>query len=224
MAGLSAVILDLDGLMIDTERVARRAWKQAASDFGHTMDETLFSEMTGRRREDVRTVVMEALGDEFPYAEVRQRRDDYFREAIEHKEVEPKPGLFHLLGTIEELGLKLAIATSGHREVTFLKLSAIGLRDRFETVVCGDDIEHGKPAPDIFLDAARRLGVPPSHCVVLEDSDIGARAADAAGMRVIVVPGLESPAEDVMTSAWRVLPSLHAAARQLEEEALSRSR
>lgn len=217
MLELSAVILDLDGLMIDTERVARDSWQRAASDFGHTMDEAVFARMSGRKPQDVRGIVLDALGEDFPYDEIRRRRDSYLIHAIERKEIEAKPGLFDLLETIDELDLEAAIATSGHREATFRKLSAIGLDDRFETIVCGDDIEHGKPAPDIFLEAARRLQTPPSRCVVLEDSDSGARAAHAAGMRVIVVPEFEDPAEDVLTLAWRVLPSLHAAARYLIE-------
>jgi HAD superfamily hydrolase (TIGR01509 family) len=216
MQTISAVILDLDGLMIDTERVARRAWRRAASDFGYTIEDAVFSRLSGRKPGDVRGIVLDAQGEDFPYDEIRERRDNYLLEAFEREEVKAKEGLFDILETIDDLGLDVAIATSGLRESTKLKLSAIGLSDRFETVVSGDDVEHGKPAPDIFLQAARRLDVPPARCVVLEDSNVGARAAHAAGMRVVVVPEFEEPPEDVKEIAWRVLPSLHEAARHLE--------
>ncbi len=217
MRDFSAVILDLDGLMISTEQAARTAWERAASDFGHTMDEALFSRMSGRTGQDARRLVLNSLGEDFPYAEVRQRRDKYLMQAFEQGEIGPMPGLYNLLETLDALELDVAIATSGSSEITPLKLSTLGLGERFETVVCGDDIEHGKPAPDIFLEAARQLGVPPSECVVLEDSDAGARAAHAAGMRVIVIPEFQEPAEDIQGFAWRVLPSLYAAARHLAD-------
>lgn len=213
----SAVILDLDGLMIDTERVARKAWLRAASELGHTIDESLFSRLSGRRAQDIRSIVIDVQGEDFPYSEVRERRNRYLIEAFAQGEVGRKAGLSELLETIEELGLDVAIATSGRRDATAQKLAAVGLSDRFEIIVTGDDIENGKPAPDIFLEAARRLGVPPAECVVLEDSNAGARAAHAAGMRVIVIPEFREPAEDVLAKAWRVLPSLHVAARHLVE-------
>ncbi len=212
MQEIDAVILDMDGLMIDTERFAREAWRRAASEVGYTMDRALLARTRGRTLEDGRKIMLDALGEDFPYAKVRSLRDAYVREALERGDIQAMDGLTVLLQTIDSLSVKIAIATSGQRDATARKLSALGLSDSFGTVVCGDDIENGKPAPDIFLKAARQLEVEPSHCVVLEDSDAGARAADAAGMRVIVIPELGPPAPDVASLAWRVLPSLDKAA------------
>jgi len=217
MEPISAVILDLDGLMIDTESAARKAWRRAAGQFGYTMNERLFGRLSGRKAEDGRSILFDTLGEDFPYAEVRRRRDEYQIQAFHRGEIGPMPGLYDLLETIDALELDAAIATSGSREITPLKLSALDLEERFDVIVCGEDVEDGKPAPDIFLEAAHQLDVRPSRCVVLEDSDAGARAAHAAGMRVIVIPELEDPAEDVQSIAWRVLPSLHAAADHLTE-------
>ncbi len=217
MQKIEAVILDMDGLMIDTERFAREAWRQAASEVGYTIDEALLTRTRGRTLEDGRTILLDALGQGFPYAEVRSRRDAYVREALERGDIQAMEGLTVFLETIDSLQLKKAIATSGQGDATSRKLAALGLNDSFGTVVCGDDIENGKPAPDIFLEAARRLDAEPSQCVVLEDSDAGARAADAAGMRVIVIPELRPPAPDVVSLAWRVLPSLIEAASLLAD-------
>lgn len=208
----AAVILDLDGLMIDTERMAREGWRRAAADFGRTVDDALLKRMKGRTPEDARRILLDALDESFPYEEIRQRRDVYLRRALERGDIEPMVGLSNLLATIDRLQLRKAIATSGPRGLTNLKLSALGLRTEFDVVVCGDDIERGKPAPDIFLEAALQLDVRPSSCVVVEDSDPGARAAHAAGMPVIVVPEYDEPAPDVAALAWRVVPSLDSAA------------
>lgn len=217
MKQISAVILDLDGLMIDTERAARKAWQRAARHFGYTMDEELFARLSGRKADDGRRIMLETLGKGFPYAQVREHRDEHLIEAFHQGEIGPMPGLNELLETIDSLELDAAIATSGSREITPLKLSVLKLEERFDIVVCGEDVEQGKPAPDIFLEVAHRLDVPPKRCVVLEDSDAGARAALAAGMRVIVIPEFGEPTQDVQGAAWRVLPSLHAAARHLAE-------
>lgn len=97
------------------------------------------------------------------------------------------------------------------------KLSAVNLAGRFDAIVGGDEVAHGKPAPDIFLEAARRLHVPPTNCIALEDSENGVRAAHAAGMRVIMVPDLKLPDDDIRALAHRVLPSLHEAQQALRE-------
>lgn len=215
MRRLSAVILDLDGLMLDTERVARQAWQRAASERGYTIDDSLYTQIIGRTPRDTKRLLVDALGDEFPYREAQLSQQQSFEQAIEQGELEPKPGLHKILHTIEDLELRKAVATSTPRTSALRKLSAVGMQRAFETIVCGDEVTNGKPAPDIFLEAARRLGSPPDGCVVLEDSDPGVRAAHAAGMKVIVVPDLKQPTRETRALSWRVLPSLDATARFL---------
>jgi len=215
MRGLSAVILDLDGLMLDTEPIARQAWQRAASERGYIIDDSLYNRIIGRTPRDTKRLLVDALGDRFPYREARLSQQEYFEQAIEKGKLESKPGLHKLLQAIDDLKLRNAIATSSHRASALRKLSAAGLQNTFETIVCGEEVANGKPAPDIFLEAARRLGCPPDRCVVLEDSTPGARAAHAAGMKVIVVPDLKQPSEETWTLAWQVLPSMDAAAHFL---------
>jgi beta-phosphoglucomutase-like phosphatase (HAD superfamily) len=102
------------------------------------------------------------------------------------------------------------VASSSERATIDRLLGSVGLLARFPVTVAGDEVVHGKPAPDIFLLAASRLGVDPAHCLVLEDSEPGARAAHAAGMAVIIVPDLKSPSDEVARLATAVLPDLHA--------------
>ena len=213
-----AVILDLDGLLLDTERVARRTWRCAAAECGYEIDDALYASTIGHTPEDTRCIYMGALGKGFPYARARALQQDHMRQAIEAGQIAQKPGVPELLETIEGLGLQTAVATSSHRSSARRKLAASGLDGLFHTVVCGDDIAHGKPAPDIFLETAARLRVAGQHCVVVEDSSAGVQAAHAAGMRIILVPDLEPPSEASMALAWRTLPSLEEAARFLTSQ------
>jgi beta-phosphoglucomutase-like phosphatase (HAD superfamily) len=102
------------------------------------------------------------------------------------------------------------VASSSERATIDRLLGSVDLLRRFAVTVAGDEVVHGKPAPDIFLLAASRLGVEPARCLVLEDSEPGARAAHAAGMAVIIVPDLKAPSEEVAQLAEAVLPDLHA--------------
>lgn len=218
MDQIAGVILDLDGLMLDTERVARRAWRRAAEHFGETIDDPLYDRIIGRTERDTGRILVRALGDDFPYDEARRRQQAIMDEIIETKGLEWKPGLADLLRTMETLDLAVAVATSSGRASARRKLSAAGLEGRFPILICGDEVTAGKPAPDIFVEAARRMTIPPRRCVVLEDSHAGAQAARAANMRVIVIPDLNPSAPETTEIAWKVLPSLEDAARFLAVE------
>ena len=215
MSSLSGVILDLDGLMLDTERVARRAWRTAAAEFGYTIEDQLYERVIGRTPEGTQEILKAQLGDQFPFRKALHHQQILLNGLIDQEGLERKPGLAQLLRTIEALRLKVAVATSSRRASALRKLSAARMNGAFETLVCGDDVAKGKPAPDIFLAAARELGARPEHCLVLEDSDAGALGAHAAGMRVILVPDLKTPSAETGSIAWRVCPSLGSAAALL---------
>jgi HAD superfamily hydrolase (TIGR01509 family) len=209
---LSAAILDLDGLVLDTERVARRAWRSAAAEFGYGIDNQLYEEIIGRTTEGTGDVLRHALGDAFPYEAALRRQQRLMNHLMDQEGLEPKPGLTQVLETIEDLELEVALATSAHRASALRKLAAADMQGVFETMVCGDEVDEGKPAPDIFLAAARELDVQPARCVVLEDSDPGVLGAHAAGMRVILVPDLKTPSPESRAATWHVCPSLARAA------------
>jgi len=205
---LSAAILDLDGLVLDTERVARRAWQGAAAEFGYAIDDQLYEEIIGRTTDGTGYVLRRALGDAFPYHAALRRQETLMNQLIDQEGLEPKSGVTQLLRTIEDLELDVALATSAHRASALRKLAAADMQGVFQTMVCGDEVDEGKPAPDIFLAAARELDVRPARCVVLEDSDPGVLGAHAAGMRVILVPDLKTPSPGARAAAWHVCPSL----------------
>jgi HAD superfamily hydrolase (TIGR01509 family) len=208
---IEAVIFDMDGLMLDTERLARRGWLAALEEFGASLTDEQYLRIVGRTATDSTAVLREMLGADFPVEQCRNRmRELYYADATENG-IPIKPGLVELVDFLKERSLKYAVATSTARELTIPKLQLTGLLSTFTTIVAGDEIKNGKPAPDIFLAAARSLGAEPEKCVVLEDSSYGIRAAHAAKMIPIMVPDLSEPSVEIKSLTHAVVPSLHEA-------------
>lgn len=195
--------------MIDTERMAQLAWQRAGAEFGFTLPDELYLQAVGRTAKATELLFREGLGPDFPFEAVYARKQHHLYTAIEQEGIPTKPGLLELLDLVDHLGLTKAVATSTARVLAIKKLTAAALLPRFDTLVCGDEVPNGKPAPDIFLAAAQKLVVTPEQCVVLEDSSAGIKAAHAAGMRAIWVPDLIQPTPDMTLLAYRVLANLH---------------
>jgi HAD superfamily hydrolase (TIGR01509 family) len=204
-----AVIFDIDGLMIDSERVSQRSWGQVMGAAGYVLNDAVYCRMIGRTEKDVKFILQEVYGVEFPFEEMYQRREEQFLKIISSQGIPVKPGLIELLNWIDAQKLKKAVASSTYRKLAEMKLEAAGIRGYFEQIVTGDEVLNGKPAPDLFLAAARKIAVEPEHCVVLEDSHAGIQSAHAAGMRSILVPDMQPVDEGVARLAYRTVASLH---------------
>lgn len=203
-----AVIFDMDGLMLDSERMARDAWRRALADWHLALPDDLYMQLIGREASDTKAILARAYGSVLPVEEAYARKQQYLDEAILRGGIPTKPGLLALLDFLDARGIHKAVASSTHRPFVIQKLTLTHLLGRFEVIVCGDEVPNGKPAPDVFLLAAERLGVPARDCIVLEDSEPGIRAARAAGMTPILVPDLKPPSPDAEALAHRVFPSL----------------
>ena len=209
----AAAIFDLDGLMLDTERPAAAAWAKAAQSLGWAVDERLPIETIGIDEKSTRAIIMEALGAGFPYDAVREEMSAaILREVEQNRGIPQRPGLTALLSHLEALRVPLAVATSSRRETALWKLRQGGILERFPVLVCGDEVLRGKPAPDIFLLAAERLGKNPGDCVGFEDSPAGLRALQAAGIPSVFVKDLVEPPPEVLASVWRRCQDLAEAA------------
>ena len=203
-----AVIFDMDGLMLDTERLAPAAWSDAARAVGVEFDMTLLPAMVGRNFRDCNALIVERHGDTYPTAELMRAWHVAYDAIVARDGIALKPGLVELLDWLEREDIDKAVATSTRRDRAQAKLAQTGLLQRFTTLVGGDEIARGKPAPDIFLLAAERLAREPGDCLVLEDSEPGVRAALAAGMTPIMVPDLHQPSAELLALGPLVLASL----------------
>ncbi len=206
----SAVIFDMDGLMFDSERLVLLTWTRAMADFGYQASEEIFQRSVGQTMERTNQVLREEYGADFLLDETNQRTSEYYWQAIDQQGAPLKPGLLALLDYLDEQGIARAVASSSDRRNIDKMLTAAGLSTGFTATVAGDEVQNGKPAPDIFLRAASLLNVTPDRCLVLEDSEAGARAAVAAGIPCIIVPDLRPPSPEVASLAAAVLPDLHA--------------
>jgi HAD superfamily hydrolase (TIGR01509 family) len=207
----AALVLDMDGLMLDTEIIEFRAWQRAAGDFGWSVSLEQYLQLLGRAYPDAWAILTgwwaERPARRGSLAEVRDRAAAYGQAEI----VEVKPGLTGLLDWARDEQVPVGVASSSPRATVLARLADAGLLDRVGPVTGGDEVARGKPAPDIFLLAARRLGVEPGACVVVEDSDSGIRGAAAAGMVPFLVPDASIPRQvpaDVLALAYRTCGSL----------------
>lgn len=215
MSHFQAVIFDMDGLMLDTERIALACWDQAARIHGYELDPAIGLGMVGLNTRDCVRWVKQVLGDDFPMEAINVTSRELYHAELD-RETPIKPGLLPLLGWLQAERIPLAVATSTRHEWALKKLNKAGIVDFFHGMVCGDQVSQGKPHPEIFLTAAARIGVEPVHCVVLEDSDPGVRGATAAGMRVIQVPDVKQPSAEVRGFGHPVCASLVEALLQLQ--------
>ena len=205
---VDAVVFDMDGLMLDTEPLYRDAWQEAASRLGYEIDDALYATFTGRSTKDCEADLLRHSGSAFPLDAFRRHWPSLW-EAAAGRGIDTKPGLLELLAFLEERSLATAVATSSDAAYAALSLRHAGLGERFRVLVTADQVPRGKPAPDLFLEAARRLGVDPARCLALEDSSAGILAARAAGMTGILVPDLAEPTEAAVAAAAHVFGSLH---------------
>lgn len=210
-----AVIFDMDGLMLDSERAIIACLAEAARERGHDLPDLLWLSMVGHSEAVCRHLLDEAVGE----AEREQilRRSHVLYDAVVAAGVPHRPGIIEMLDFLQARGIPRAVATSTRRPLALKKLEAAGLLPRFDAICTSSDVAHPKPAPDVYLLAARSLGVDPAQCLVLEDSPTGVRAALAAGMYPIQIPDLLEPDDTVRALGHIILPSLHDARALLEQ-------
>jgi HAD superfamily hydrolase (TIGR01509 family) len=190
---ICAVIFDMDGLMLDTEPIYKIAWQKAAIECGRSIPEELYFDLIGRTRLDGENILRAAFGPDFSLEAFRAACQRCEAAAFGERLPSKKPGLDDLLDFLDSQRVPKAVATSTERERAIDQLGGLGLLDRFNVIATGDEVLNGKPAPDLFLLAAQRLGMAPAECLALEDSEAGVVAAHRAGMQVYLVPDLKAP-------------------------------
>jgi HAD superfamily hydrolase (TIGR01509 family) len=203
-----AVVFDMDGLIFNTEVLYRDAMMAAAADGGHDIPLSFHLSTIGIPIEATRAAFGEQCGKECDFDVFWMTVKKRFYEMTQ-SQLGLKAGVTELLDVLDHARLPRAIATSSRHEEVQYNLGALGLVDRFRTVVAHGDYARGKPEPDPFLLAAERLGVEPQFCVALEDSYPGVRAASGAGMMTIMVPDLLPPTAEMEALCVGIVRDLH---------------
>lgn len=190
---VKAVIFDMDGVLIDTEKWLTKYWCQAAGEAGYEMkpeDAFAIRSLAGKY---AAPYLQKVLGPEFPYWSVRERRKELMREHIAKYGIEKKHGVDEILDYLKAHDIRTAVATATDPVRTRDYLTRIGIYDKFDRIICATMVENGKPKPDIYLYACEQIGEKPQDCVAVEDSPNGIRSAVDAGLRTIMVPDLTKP-------------------------------
>lgn len=215
---LKAVIFDMDGLMIDTENVTYQCYQEVLKEMNLSMSKDFYTTLLGRTMKATREAMYKQYGNDFPIDETAQKVHDLMDERFAREGVPLKDGLVELLTYLKEHNYKTMIATSSRRERVNALLTDNGILNYFDDVICGDEVEHGKPAPDVFLNACQKLNVQPSEALVLEDSEAGIQAAHNAHISVICIPDMKYPDEDYANKTTCILNSLNEVIDYIEKD------
>ena len=214
--GPTAVVFDMDGLLLDTEKQAMAGFVYACRANGVTANVAAYRRTIGTRMRDSRRILIDGHGPDFPFDAVYAAWGEYAN-GLKGEPVPVKPGAREILATAQQAGLPCGLATSTREPYATEKLRAAGLDGYFAVKVTGDRVERGKPHPEPYSRAATELGVDPARSWAFEDSANGVRAALAAGCRVFQIPDLVQPDAEVRALGHTILPSLDAAERMLRE-------
>lgn len=206
---IAGVIWDVDGTLVDTAELHFRAWQQLCSDLGLPLSRSDFAATFGRRNPEI---IPQLFGNRFSPAEVAElgeRKEELYRRAA-RAGVQPLPGVVRLLQEFRRHGRRQGIGSSAPRTNLDLILELTGLSPYFDAVVAMEDASRGKPDPEVFLVAARRLELAPHQCLVIEDAPAGVEAAKAAGMSCLAVACVGHHSRDTLRAAGadRVVGSL----------------
>ena len=203
---LRAAVFDMDGLMFDTERLYQKLWKELVTAHGADFDPAFLSAVAGTSGKKMADTIRSFFPSIDPAAIMKECYAGIDRVTAER--VPEKPGIHELIAFFRENGVKIAVASSSAEHAIEHHLRVTGLRDSVDAVVSGANVKNGKPAPDIFLLAAEKIGLPAGDCYVLEDGINGVHAGLAAGAQTIMIPDTMQPTEDILASETRIFPDL----------------
>lgn len=205
---IRAVIFDMDGVLIDTEKHYNAAWCEAARMAGFDFKREHALMLRSCDAQLAAKMMKDIFGAGFDYFAIREVRRRLVAERLEQYGLEKKPGIDEILAFLHENGIKAAVATATPMELTLQHLERIGVRGQFDKIVSAKQVEHGKPAPDVYLYACEQIKEAPQDCIAVEDSPNGIKSAYAAGCKPVMVPDLTQPDEEIRPMLYAVADAL----------------
>jgi HAD superfamily hydrolase (TIGR01509 family) len=205
---IKAVIFDMDGLLLDSEKIAFVTFLEACREHGFEPDLKIYYQCIGTNDAKTEEILTNGLGRDFPYQAVSKLWVEKYHNRTLYRPVPVKEGALSLLHYLEGRGLKKVVVTSSHKKNAIIKLENTRMLHFFDFILGGDEISKGKPDPEMYLVACRKIKEAPASCLALEDSDNGVRSAFGAGLEVIQVPDLKEPSEEVKALGHTIVKSL----------------
>ena len=206
---IKGAIFDMDGTMFDSEQLSVLGWTKASEEMGFEIPMDFMLSCMGLPANVIAQMFVERYGKDFDYQNFRDRKITHMTAVIERDGVPVKPGLFELLDHLHAKQIPCAVATSTSEERAMYMLNTAGVKGYFQAIICGDMIENGKPAPDIYLKAAEALALDPADCMALEDSRNGIISASRAGMKAVLIPDMIPADDEMRAAAYAMVESLH---------------
>ena len=205
---IKAVIFDMDGLMIDSERVTFECYQERLKDMNLTMDEEFYKTLLGKPIKGIYQRFYDVYGNDFPIQNVIQDVHQLMAERFETEGVPVKKGLVELLHYLKDNNYKTIVATSSNRDRVDKILAQAKITEFFDDSICGDEVTKGKPNPEVFLKSCQKLGVNVDEAIVLEDSEAGIQASYDANIKVICIPDMKYPEKQYEEKTFKILKDL----------------
>lgn len=205
---IKAIIFDMDGLMIDSERVTFECYQERLKDMNLTMDEEFYKTLLGKPIKGIYQRFYDVYGNEFPIENVIQDVHQLMAERFETEGVPVKKGLVELLHYLKDNNYKTIVATSSNRDRVDKILAQAKITEFFDDSICGDEVTKGKPNPEVFLKSCQKLGVNVDEAIVLEDSEAGIQASYDANIKVICIPDMKYPEKQYEEKTFKILKDL----------------
>lgn len=205
---IKAIIFDMDGLMIDSERVTFECYQERLKDMNLTMDEEFYKTLLGKPIKGIYQRFYDVYGNDFPIENVIQDVHQLMAERFETEGVPVKKGLVELLHYLKDNNYKTIVATSSNRDRVDKILAQAKITEFFDDSICGDEVTKGKPNPEVFSKSCQKLGVNVDEAIVLEDSEAGIQASYDANIKVICIPDMKYPEKQYEEKTFKILKDL----------------
>ena len=197
MDNIDLFIFDMDGILFDTETVYLEYGKKLLKELNYKVTDELVEKTTGLTNEEAKEIYLEEIGRDFPYDEITLKVYNYIIDEAQKGNIALMTGAKEMLDFLSSRGKKMVMGTSADSFMANTLLESKGIKDYFSHIITADDVERGKPDPEVFLRGAGKMNINPSKTMVFEDSINGVKAAYGAGMLPVMIPDKLTPAEDI---------------------------